>query len=306
MDYIQHLSEQNISFHYFSRDEAAEIMEKEYSYYKLLEFSTLFERYKTTNKKGNFVKLDFSQLYFLALIDFRLCSILMSMCLEIENALKTRLLCDADRVGDTKSILSEYYESDKDYLEQTYNSVNIEVLKNNNLIGAIDSLDLNQFLKIVQFGTLEKIIKYFYGKYSAILYDSEFVPYERQLDSVRRIRNFVAHNNSILCDLNKKQEYNNLELSAFLGKKGIKHKTLKTNMSKVVISDLCNLLYVYVNTVSNSKHIFEILREFDVDYCQKYAGFFVNNCSIKSAYKFMKEVTKIFEEELKNDTVNHF
>lgn len=293
MNYVQRLCDQNITFNVICEKDAENIMKKEYSYYKLMEYSQLFEKYKTTSKQGKFVKLDFSQLYYLAVIDFRLSQILMCMCLEIENVLKTKLISDADKVSDNQNFFREYYNSESSYFKQTYNAENIEILRMSDFEGTVDSLELPQFLNVLQFGTLEKLIHFFYKKYAVQIYKTEFAPFENELYSIRRIRNLVAHNNSILSKLNIKTEHRNLKLSAYLGKKGIKNKTLTTNLSKIIVSDLCNLLYVYFNIIEDNNAVLRMLEEFDKQCWQKYQGYFEENYSLKSVYFFIKKIILI-------------
>lgn len=293
MDYINRLREQNITFVNISESQALDIIKTNYSYYRLMEYSPLFEKYKISHKANQFVNLDFSQLYYLAIIDSELRSILMTLCLEIENSLKTKLIYDAESVCDTNTLINEYYVTEKEFLDSIYTCDNNDTLNEYMNIHSLKDLKLDKFLDVIQFGTLERFIHYFYKKYHNLLKSKTFNDIEIHLSSVRRIRNIVAHNNTCISKINEITEYKDLKMLSFLGNHGIKKRTLSTNMSKKIISDLCGLIDVYFKLVDN-KNVFEKLKVFNENYCIKYKKVFINNDKLISSYDFIKNVIKIY------------
>lgn len=291
MDYIYQFQNHNIEFNIISKKEAIDIMCNEFTFHKLLSYTSLFEKYNSGEKSGLFVSLDFGQLYYLAEIDLKLSQILMCMCLEIDEKLKTKLVFDAERICDTNSLMMEYYNSDREYLERAYVSDKNDAV--NYSLGSKTEMSFVDFLSVVQFGTLERMIHFFYKKYAFNMYSINVMPFETHLSSVRRIRNIVAHNNSILNKLGIKTDYLDLKMRSFLGKQGIKNRTLQTNMSRLIISDLCGLFDVYFNLVGN-KNSLEMLNSFNAEYIQKYKKYFTNNDILKSSYKFLEKVIVIY------------
>lgn len=299
MDYISQLKELNITFNGISECEAEQIMNNEISFYKLMEYSCVFERYKSTSKKGCFIGVDFSHLYYLAKIDFELSCIVMRMCLKTEQTIKTTFFNDVTNFTDTKAFMDAYYETDEQYLRNVYTVENFESMKCKHGIESITDLSFAQFLDVMQVGTFERILNFFYKEAMPVHSDRAEL-FVSQIPCLRRIRNIVAHNNSILGQLTVKRECKNFELLAFLGKNGIKNKTLKTNMSKGVIADLCGLFYLYFNTVSLHDELLKELMELDDKYCRKYLGLFSNNSMLQSLYYFMVSVTEILKKLQKN------
>ncbi len=293
MDYINKLKEQNITFININESQALDIIKMTYSYYRLIEYSSLFDKYKISCKKSQFVKLDFSQLYYLALIDSELSSILMTLCLEIENSLKTKLIYDAESICNTNALISEYYETEKDFLDLNYTRDNNDILNEYIHVHSLRNLPLNEFLEIIQFGTLERFIHYFYKNYSNPLESKAFNDIEIHLSSVRRIRNIVAHNNTCISKINETTEYKDLKMLSFLGNHGIKKRTLSTNMSRKIINDLCGLIDVYFKLIG-SRNVFNKLNDFNKNYCIKYKESFINNDKIISSYNFIKKVIEIY------------
>ncbi len=297
MRYIDELRKQNITFKLLDEEAASAIIRSQYSYSKLMEYSVLFDKYTQGEKQGMFVHLDFAQLYYLAIIDSRLGQLLMRMCLEIEERLKTRLIYDAETICDTNCLLREYYNSDEMYLRQMYTPENNdEILRKE--IDSIEYMSFNDFMGVVQFGTLERMLHFFYRRYAMELYGQKMLSFEKGLSSVRTIRNLVAHNNSIIGKLMVSTEYKDLSMLAFLGRSGIKHRTLKTNMSKSIIHELCEFFAVYFELVKNPETLRELC-ELDTDVCDKYKFLYEDNQMICSAYCFMRAVLRIFQKNEK-------
>ncbi|MGN0447471.1 MAG: Abi family protein [Acutalibacteraceae bacterium] len=293
MNYINELKKQNITFNIFNEQQAITIIKKEYSYYKLMSYSCLFEKYKQTNKEGQFVNLDFSQLYYLALIDSQLSKILMTMCLEIENTIKTIFIFDAEMICDTKTLLHEYYDNENEFIDMNYTADNNDIINEYKNKVSIQELSLNEFLEVIQFGTLERFVHFFYKKYGNVLYCESFYNVEFRLSSIRRIRNIVAHNNSCMSRITEETEYKDVKLLSFLGSRGVKNRSLTTNMSKKFVSDFCGVLDVYFRLVEN-KNIINDFKEFDINYCLKYKSYFEKNDKILSFYNFAKKVIEIY------------
>ncbi len=297
MDYIEKLKEENITFQVLNETDALSIMQEAYSYYKLLSYSCLFERYRNGSRQGQFVNLDFSQLFYLAEIDSCLSHILMCMCLEIEEKLKAKLIFDAESVCDTHALLTEYYNNDSEYLQNTYVPDNNDAVKYHKGFREIPQLSLNEFLDVVQFGTLERMTHFFYQRYAVNIYNYDFAPFEIRLSSVRRIRNIVAHNNSILNKLVIKTDYKDFKMLSFLGKHGVKNRTLQTNMSKLMISDLCGFFDVYANLVNNKK-MCDLFAFVDEKYIKAHKARFENNDLLKTSYTFVKNVLNIYHKKV--------
>lgn len=283
----------NIMFNKIDEDKAENIMLKEYPSALLFSYSNLFEKYFGTDKKGTFVSLDFTQLYYLAIIDEQLRQILMRICLEIELKIKTIFLADVQKLDVEENFLNEYIQSDLEYLSKTYPN-ELEKIK------SCKETSLYNFLNSILFGTFEKLIHSFYRKYAQIIYGTPRAPFEKYLSSVRKIRNMVAHNSPFLSELKNNEKLSNNSLSPFLSSKGIKSKTLHTNLSKPIMFDLCNILRLYcgiqplVKIKKNAKEISKFIRTNH----KKYVKYFKTNLTLSSSYRFFKDVVKIFSTQV--------
>ncbi len=273
MQDILEMKLQNVRFEKINEETAKKIFNEKYSFDELIQYGVLFEKYNREDKKNQFVNLDFAQLYFLAELDSKICKVLMAMALEIEAKIKHKIIVDFK--NDAEPLLIEYYNIDHEYLETIYdpefhNDLRAYLNEGQKLF----DLSMFQFLQVIGFGTLERFIGFLYSKkdYEHLLSNWKFDLYD--IVSVRRIRNIVAHNGSIMCKLIERADKKNLKNLAILGKNGIKHKTLTTNMSREIINELVGFFKVYFSLcekafyakqfellLSESKNDFNVLFE---------------------------------------------
>jgi len=290
---IEEFKKSNISFDITTTDEAVKVLKNEFSAHRLLDVSVIFDKYKTGVNAGKFVKLDFGDLYSLAALDFKFSQLLMYICLEIEKSLKTILTYNVRQRYDTQSFLIEYYNIDKEHIDRFYAKDNLDVLKLTDEVFNIETIEFENFLELVQFGTLERIIHY-YCKSADNKEKNDILQVETELYSIRRIRNMVAHGNCLLSKIYIPNDYKNLKLATLLGKHGIKNRNLTCNLSKAIVSDICNLLYVYFVIVPNAEvNKFE---EFDLYYNQRATSLIKQNSLINSIYPFFVNTINILKE----------
>lgn len=291
MNNIDIFAQSNIHFNQIDESLAKVIMEKEYPSHTLSEYLHLFNNAKD---------LDFSHLYFLAVLDEKLRHIVICRCLEVEQTLKTILVFDAERLGIKDVLLKEYLCADGDYVLSHYNSENIDLFDDNESRISVETLSFEQFLNIIQFGTFERFLCHFYGKYLKELYNNSFVPFECYLSSVKHLRNISAHNGLLIGSLTKKREPSSSRVAAFLGSHGIKHKTLRTNLSKQIMFDLCNLLHLCFLVLpkqkfANALSAFQNFIQLD---CNRYGDLYLGNSLLVSVYSFIKSVIDIYSSLL--------
>ncbi|MBE6949399.1 MAG: Abi family protein [Ruminococcaceae bacterium] len=299
--FIDEMKLQNIKFHYISENDAVQIMKTEYSASKLMAYAPLFDKYRATEKQGQYIDLDFAYLYDLASLDSQLRKLVICMCLDIEQMLKTRLIADASCI-DSKGVVKEFVQENTIFFNTVYSPENMDhVFKRMTRDTTIEELSVSDFLEVIQFGTIQRFVRFFYDQFAPDLYGKAYAPFERYLDSVRRIRNSSAHNNGLISELLNRQykeeafEKNTLVLS-FLGKNGVRHRTLDTNMSKQAVHDLCCLIHMYVHFLPKelAKNTLEELRKFLQVTCRNNSAYYIKNPALISAHSYLSNVTDVY------------
>ena len=289
MNSVDFLKDQNILFHSIDEDTAKSIMEREYPCCVLYKYSKLFSPAND---------LEFSQLYYLAILDEKLRHIVVCRCLEVEQILKTIFIHDAEHTKTKEHLLEDFFSIDGDYLLSHYCSDNIDLFPDVSFDASILDLTFEQFLDVIQFGTFERLLKFFYAMYAKTLYKHDHAPFEYYLHSVRHLRNLSAHNGLLIASLTEKRDISSDRVSSFLGAHGIKNKTLRTNLSKQTMFDLCNLLHLCYIIYPEHKFVDALSclqRYVELD-CTRYASFYSNNSMLASVFSFSKSVVDIYSK----------
>lgn len=292
MNYIEELAKLNISCKNFSEEELNQIIAFEYQINKLMEFAPLFDQYSRTENKNKFINLDFEHLYAIARIDEKLSKLVFCEFLDIERTLKANILNYKNELNLPDTIISNYIRTDTEYLNKVYTPENRQVLLKYSK--PLNELTFEQFLDVVQFGTFQRLNAYIYNTYL----NKSFI-YESNVSSALRLRNKVAHCENILSQLVIKDNHGSNDVASFLGQKGVNHKTLVTNMSRTIVSDYCNMLFLYCSIEPNYKvqENFRNLNGF-INYCRTFSPLFDKNQILVSVFNFMIKVVEIFGSEI--------
>lgn len=278
---------------------AREIVRTEVVLDQLKEYLPLFEQYRRPDKNGMFINLDFAQLYYLACIEREISPVLMRMCLGVENALRLWLVNAVEDYGNAETFMRTFYENEKFYIDRTYTPGNIDVLSDFHGDCFFLEQSIWAILKSVQFGTLLKMTVLFCQEHTGNSCELSIQPFLKQLDSVRRIRNIVAHNNSVVAQLPIAIETPDFALRARLGKLGIKNRSLKTNMKRRIVEEICGLFWVYSSIAPNSPLVLKEFTFLKDEINRKYWGAFSKNHMLVSVYNFLWEVINAFLKEEK-------
>lgn len=285
MSFTDELKSFNIKFDLMNENSAEKIVQTEFPLYKLMEYSILFDKYKNHE---NFINLDFYHLYLLAKLDEEISHIILKMSAELELALKTLLIDNSNHIGETikQQKLNGFYESERDYLELYYNLENFDILNQKYHVNSIFELNFEQFIDFIQFGTFEKFFAYCYDD---IVLPNQKIPYYIMISSARKLRNYAAHNISIITGLKQKSLFNKNRMSAYLGSKGIKSRTLHSNMDKDFMLNFLSLIYLYVNIVPKRK-IINVLNQISIliSKCEDKFEIFEKNQFLLSSLEFFK------------------
>lgn len=89
---VIHMKEKGITFNEITEDEAKEFLTKNNYYMKLASYRANYVKCDTGKRTGKYCKLDFAYLKELSTIDMYLRYKIMDICLDIEHAIKVKLL----------------------------------------------------------------------------------------------------------------------------------------------------------------------------------------------------------------------
>lgn len=209
-------NEKGITFRYISEEKAVEYLTDTNNYLRTASYRQNFQKYMNGVNKGKYIDLDFAYLQELSTIDMHFRFIISKMCMDIEQALKVKLIKHV--MEDTESngydIVTEFLSRNpyivqkietitnspftKDLIykyftvERIYNS---HKRKYEHKITAFDDCPIWVLCEILTFGDFLYLYEFYYGGTSS---DIIGVPV---LNLVKSLRNGAAHNNCLLANL---------------------------------------------------------------------------------------------------------
>ena len=296
---ILDMQKKGITFEKTSVDEARKFLKENTYYFKLKAYGRDYDKYSATEKKGQYINLDFAYLQELSTLDMYLRKLILSMALDIEHALKVQLLYDLSENPDEDgySIANEYLSVDyirvKNLHDKIGKSVTSDLVKKHK--EKDDKYSLWELVEILSFGEFIDLYQLYYSKYKRKIEYSSF------LWSVKFLRNASAHNNCIINSLKAPYQVsfrNNKDILFQVSKiKTISEKSRNTWMQNPVVHDFIVLIYVYLNVIksdgirqkgiNNLRWLFEERMVCHKDYFEK-------NTSIVEGYRFTAKCVDTF------------
>lgn len=197
------LQSKGIKFNTINKNEALRILKDINYYYKL----TVYRRNFRKEKSGKYKDLEFSYLVDISNLDRRLQNILLRATLDIEHALKTFLISDitGNNEIDGYDIVERFFHS----TIGTANELNDEIiLEKLNRDGHYQlklyqsqkkALSVWGLVEIMTLGEFTRFFEFYYKKYPKAQINLNVI--SGLLNSIKRIRNCCAHNNTFLFNL---------------------------------------------------------------------------------------------------------
>ena len=302
------LKQKNVKFNLITEEAAKDYLKYNNNYYNITLFKHNFQKYPSPAGKyeGLYQNLDFAYLKDLAIIDYRVRLILFKIIINIEHYLKLQILNTIDTMK-----LENGYKIVNMYLENDFNNTKFPKKVHNNILKKIDNeyyrkifskYDVNidkkienipiwEFLEIITFGELVNFYD-FYTKQYNLLEENKDVYI---LKSIAKLRNAVAHNACILCELNKKDiNYSaSYKVIQYLKDCNIGKTTRDNKLSNSRIRQITYTLYMFNRIVTSDgvkENTSNELNELFFSRIILHSEYYNNNELLKSVYKYFKNI----------------
>lgn len=290
---IQHMKNKGITFNEVSESDAKDFLQKNNYYMKLAAYRANYEKCQTGKRAGQYRKLDFGYLKELSTIDMYLRYMIIDMCLDIEHAIKVKLIDDVTN----------------NPLEDGYNIVRKFIAKDDNLriLKSIRSHKSGEyckdliakyypyfpvwvFVELISFGDLMYFCSFYEKTYGVQIVNNTL------MNTVRDMRNAAAHSNCILNKMTERIDSTkqvHSDISNFIkGMSNISKTSRVNNLNSKFTNNFITLLFVYDNLMpesSKQKRYKEIQKFLDGRVVRNKA-YFKSNTKIVGVYKFHKKV----------------
>ena len=241
---INKMKEKGIEFNIVNEEEAKHFL-KEHNYYiKISAYRFNFSKNPNTNKYSG---LDFFHLKELSTIDMHLRFLILKTCLNIEHAIKVRLLKDMElRRVNENNIFMEYKQNNYKYINEITEKRSTKYTKSLIEKYSDSNKDFNcpiyVYLELASFGGLLNFFKFYNNKYNLTNRDVIYLLYK-----VKNIRNASAHNNCLINDLKSKKDvcYEAILLKDIKRRcPNFKEASIKKYIRNEFIQDFISMIYV--------------------------------------------------------------
>lgn len=303
---IEHMKSKGIQFNIIDEKEAEQYLSENTYYFKLKSYAKNYDKYRSTEKQGQYVNLEFAYLKDLAIIDMHLRHFILKTSIDLEHTLKTRFLKDFNESEDNgydlvEKFLSENHDIEERIKKKKDNSYTKDLA--NKLIkegfavwNIVELLSLKDFLRLY---------KRFYEEYPDSL-NGHYMYYPMQ--GVRKLRNAAAHSNCLINSLRKPYSGNsryNSKVNAFVKRiSGMDKLSIKNNMSNQVVYDFVTMLYLVDDMVKSQQMKEKIITEIhDLIHGRmvRNAGYYKKESSIRSAYIFIQKIVDFLDAKTYNN-----
>lgn len=308
-DLVPYLKQKNIKFDIFSEEKAEKYLRDNNNYYNVTAYKHNFERYFIDGEfVDKYIDLDFAYLKDMAIIDHRVRLVLFKIIIDIEHYLKIRILNLIENIDeeDGYRIVNMYLEKDfndekfprklhssifkkvgSEYYNKIFSKYDIDKDKK------LENIPVWEFLEIITFGELVNFYEFFAKEYD-LRKESKNVFILRE---VGKLRNAVAHNSCVLCDLDKKdnQFAPDYKIIDFLNKCGINKDTRDNKLSNSRIRQITYTLYMFNEIVTSDgvkKNVTEDVNNLFFDRIIHHKEYYNNNELLKSIYSYFEKIIK--------------
>lgn len=311
---VPYLKKKNIRFELISEEEAEKYLRDNNNYYNITAYKHNFERYMVNGVFVNrYIDLDFAYLKDLAIIDHRVRLLFFKMIIDIEHYLKMRILNLIENID-----IEDGYRSVNLYLDKDFNDEKFPKKVHNSIfkkVGSeyyqkifskydidkdkkLENIPIWEFLEIITFGELVNFYDFFSKKYNLTKERKDIFI----LREIVKLRNAVAHNSCVLCDLDKKD--NNyapdFKIVEYLNSCGIGKETRDNKLSNSRIRQMTYTLYMFNEIITSNgvrKNVIDDINKLFYERIILHKEYYNNNELLKSIYTYFDKIIKKYYKE---------
>lgn len=285
---IEHLKSKGISFDICSEQKALHFLNEHTYLTKVSAYRKNYQKYPAGPNIGLYQHLDFAYLIELSTIDMHLRYLIITLCLDIEHAIKVSLINDMIKNPDEDGygIIDIFIQGERDFLNKTSRKV-LQSYCRDFYYHNEDHLPIWVVFEVISFGDLIKLYKIYFDVYR----DKRTAPVDpRLLDHVRNIRNAAAHSNCLIDNINRAAMSTSPVISNLLASQNWLTKSLrKKYLRKMFTLDFSALLITHKTIVkSEGSHTNAVksLRCLFFKRMLRHRDYFMKNDVIVGAYSY--------------------
>ena len=304
---VEYLKNKNIKFEIISEKEAEEYLRNNNNYYNLTAYKHNFERYYLNGEfVEKYINLDFAFLKDMAIIDHRTRLLLFKMIIDIEHYLKIRILNLIENIEEEDGYRIVNMYLDKDYNDEKFpKKLHTSIFKKvgseyyNKIFSKYDmdkdkkleNIPIWEFLEIITFGELVNFYEYFAKEYNL----KQEIKNIFILREVGKLRNAVAHNSCVLCDLDRKdnQYTPDYKIIEYLNNCNISKVVRDNKLSNSRIRQITYTLFIFNEIVTSDgvkRNVNKDINKLFFNRIIMHKEYYNNNELLKSIYTYFYKI----------------
>lgn len=312
---VDYLKQKNIKFVKMSETDAENYLRDNNNYYNVTSYKNNFEKYSAGELAGKYIDLDFAYLKDLSIIDMRLRLVLFKIIIDIEHYLKIKILNRVETIDqeDGYRVVNLYLEkdyNDEKFPKKVHNSIfkkmgneyyqkifsKYDINKDNK----IENIPIWEFLEIITIGELVNFYDFYTKEYN-LTEEHKNVFIFRE---IVKLRNAVAHNSCVLCELDKKDNLYSpdYKIIQYLKECGIGKNTRDNKLKNSRIRQITYTLYMFNEIVTSEgvkDNVKEDINELFYGRIIHHKEYYNNNELLKSIYLYFgKIIEKKYKKEI--------
>ncbi|MCH3949861.1 MAG: Abi family protein [Acidaminococcus sp.] len=282
---IHQMKQEGITFHHISEKKAKKVLTEESYCFKVMAQAANYDTVINHKGQRQYIHLDFAYLAELTALDLRLRSLVIQMCLDIENSLRSLLFQEITANPDAEeSEIIAAWDPHNEHRHQLNDNLSSSYCKS--LVAKYSpGFPLAVMLELTHFGALSRF---------TVFYDKRYphrIPFDVSLlGPVRDLRNASAHHNCLLFDVRHDSGGPiNPIIAAFAERHCI--KGWKIWLRNKPLHDLACLIYLYPRIVRDKNRCHKtckILEKFFNKRMLRHKSWFRRNAALRNAYRMMK------------------
>ncbi|MDR2342316.1 MAG: Abi family protein [Campylobacteraceae bacterium] len=299
---IEDLKNKGVKFNIINEKSAMDFLTKNSYLFKVKAYRKNYEK----DSDGRYINLEFAYLVDLSTIDMHIRRFALRLTLDIEHALKTKLLADFNQCSnDGYDIVENFLQDEKGAEAKKHIKNKVEEAKNGENYSPIlpilrnyKQLPIWVFMEVVQFGHLINFCKYFYSQrgYADTLFDN----IKSYLFSAKCLRNACAHNNCILLFDNKTCKgqmstyhflFNNKINIEYNIQGELRNRTINDFVTSLILFDKVCL------SMNLKHHYYKELKELFEGRLLKHKEYYADNKLLADTYHFVFNVVCFFQRK---------
>ena len=303
--------EKGITFHHMSESEAEQYLTDRNNYLRTASYRKNYDKHRTGGTAGKYIRLDFAYLVELSKLDMYLRARLLPMCIDLEHALKVRILADIEEntAENGYDIAASFLSSNPDIMKtiaqkadsiftgdliDKYFSLCYVFDAGGNIRTEIQDTDCPVWVlvELLAFKDFTRFLRYYCSRYPGRI-SINF----NHLNTIRSLRNACAHNNCLLLSLRPGATQPTAKVSQYVARiPGTQKEERKNKLSCRPIFEIVCLLMEYDSFVSEQlrKHRMDELKTFAHGRLVGHMDFFAENQIISTAVYFLQKVIDSF------------